>query len=148
MKIIGIILLVAGLGSCIKENPKPIQEKPKVVIPNVVDTTTQTIPSLVGQTWVITNIRIGGIGSPSKVSDTLKFTSKTTYEYNGYPNKYSLFYDGMGFSLSLMGTPWGYLDGVIYPINLKSGKIEGLPFVDISYNSDKTNTYYLWLNKI
>ena len=147
MKIVGIILLVVGLGSCIKENPKPIQEKPTVVIPKVVDTTTQTIPTLVGQTWVITNIRIGGIGSPSKVSDTLKFTSKTTYEYNEYSNKYSLFYDGMGFSLSLSGTPWGYLEGVIYPMNLKSGKIEGLPFVDISYNNP-TTTYYLWLNKI
>jgi hypothetical protein len=148
MKIVGIILLMMGLVSCIKENPKPIQEKPIIVIPKVVDTTTQTIPTLVGQTWVITNIRIGGIGTPNKISDTLKFTSKTTYEYNGYSSKYSLFYDGMGFSLSLMGTPWGYLDGVIYPINLNSGKIEGLPFFDITYNSNESPTYYLWLNKI
>jgi len=147
MKIVGVILLMVGLVSCIKENPKPIQDKPIIDIPKVVDTTTQTIPTLEGQTWVITNIRIGGIGSPNKVSDTLKFISKTTYEYNGYPSKYSLFYDGMGFSLSLMGTPWGYLDGVIYPMNLKSGKIEGLPFFDISYNNS-TTTYYLWLNKI
>lgn len=147
MKIVGVILLMVGLVSCIKENPKPIQDKPIIEIPKVVDTTTQTIPTLVGQTWVITNIRIGGIGSPNKVSDTLKFTSNTSYEYNGFQNKYSLFYDGMGFSLSLAGTPWGYLDGVIYPMNLKSGKIEGLPFVDISYNNS-TTTYYLWLNKI
>ena len=141
-------MLLVGVTSCIKENPKPIQEKPKVVIPNVIDTTTETVPTLVGQTWVITNIRIGGIGTPNKISDTLKFLTNTTYEYNGFSSKYSLFYDGMGFSLSLMGTPWGYLDGVIYPMNLKSGKIEGLPFVDITYNKDNTTTYYLWMEKI
>jgi hypothetical protein len=103
---------------------------------------------LVGQRWVITGIRIGGIGNPNKINDTLDFKTTTGYAYNGYTSKYSLFSNGMTINLTLYETPWGMLDGTIYPMNLNMGKIEGLPFTDISYGSSNNTKYYIWMNRI
>ena len=149
MKIIYIILILVGITSCVKENPEPKPVKPIIITPIYNDTTIgQSVKPLVGQRWVITGIRIGGIGNPNKINDTLDFKTTTGYVYNGYTSKYSLFSNGMTINLTLYETPWGMLDGTIYPMNLNQGKIEGLPFTDISYGSSNNTKYYIWMNKI
>jgi hypothetical protein len=148
MKLIYILLVVLGVSSCYKEDPQPKESKPIIVYPYVTDTVTDSIPTLKGSTWVLTGIRIGGIGNPQTVSDTLQFISNTSYKYNGYSSKYSLYYTGGGFNMSINGTSWGNLSGTIYEYNLKSGKIEGLKFIDITPGSSNQTNYFLWMNKI
>ena len=148
MKLIYILLVVLGVSSCYKEDPQPKESKPIITYPYVTDTVTDSIPTLKGTTWVLTGIRIGGIGNPVNVSDTLQFTSNTSYKYNGYVSKYSLYYTGGGFNMTINGTSWGNLSGTIYEYNLKSGKIEGLKFIDITPGSSNQTNYFIWMNKI
>ena len=148
MKLIYILLVVLGVSSCYKEDPQPKESKPIITYPYVTDTITDSIPTLKGTTWILTGIRIGGIGSPVNVSDTLQFISNTSYKYNGYVSKYSLYYTGGGFNMTINGTPWGNLSGTIYEYNLKSGKIEGLKFVDITPGSSNQTNYFLWMKKV
>ena len=148
MKLIYILLVVLGVSSCYKEDPQPKESKPIITYPYVTDTVTDSIPTLKGTTWVLTGIRIGGIGNPDNVSDTLQFISNTSYKYNGYVSKYSLYYTGGGFNMTINGTSWGNLSGTIYEYNLKSGKIEGLKFIDITPGSSNQTNYFLWMSKI
>ena len=148
MKLIYILLVVLGVSSCYKEDPQPKENKPIIVYPYVTDTVTDSIPTLKGSTWVLTGVRIGGIGNPQTVSDTLQFITNTSYKYNGYSSKYSLYYTGGGFNMTINGTSWGNLSGTIYEYNLKSGKIEGLKFIDITPGSSNQTNYFLWMSKI
>lgn len=148
MKLIYILLVVLGVSSCYKEDPQPKESKPIITYPYVTDTVTDSIPTLKGTTWVLTGVRIGGIGNPTTISDTLKFISNTSYKFNGYSSNYSLYYTGGGFNLSLKGTPWGYLSGTIYEYNLKNGDIQGLKFIDITPGSSNQTNYFLWMSKI
>lgn len=148
IRLVYILLVTLGVSSCYKEDPQPKEPKPVIVYPYVTDTTTNNVPTFVGQTWVLTGVRIGGIGNPQTVSDTLQFITNTSYKYNGYSSKYSLYYTGGGFSFSINGTPWGNLSGTIYEYNLKSGKIEGLKFIDITPGSSNQTNYFLWMSKI
>ena len=148
IRLVYILLVSLGVSSCYKEDPQPKEPKPVIVYPYVTDTTTNNVPTFVGQTWVLTGVRIGGIGNPQTVSDTLQFITNTSYKYNGYSSKYSLYYTGGGFSFTINGTPWGNLSGTIYEYNLKSGKIEGLKFIDITPGSSNQTNYFLWMNKI
>ena len=148
MKLIYILLVVLGVSSCYKEDPQPKENKPIIVYPYVTDTVTDSIPTLKGTTWVLTGVRIGGIGNPQTVSDTLQFITNTSYKYNGYSSKYSLYYTGGGFNMTINGTSWGNLSGTIYEYNLKSGKIEGLKFIDITPGSSNQTNYLLWISKI
>lgn len=148
MKLIYILLVVLGVSSCYKEDPQPKEPKPVIVYPYVTDTVTDSIPTLKGTTWVLTGVRIGGIGNPQTVSDTLQFITNTSYKYNGYSSKYSLYYTGGGFNMTINGTSWGNLSGTIYEYNLKSGKIEGLKFIDITPGSSNQTNYFLWMSKI
>ena len=142
------MLVVLGVSSCYKEDPQPKEPKPVIVYPYVTDTVTDSIPTLKGTTWVLTGVRIGGIGNPQTVSDTLQFITNTSYKYNGYSSKYSLYYTGGGFNMTINGTSWGNLSGTIYEYNLKSGKIEGLKFIDITPGSSNQTNYFLWMSKI
>ena len=137
-----------GVTSCIKENPQPSEPPQVITYPHNNDTVQDSIPTLVGQTWVITGVRIGGIGNPNTNNDTLKFITNTTYKFNGYTSNYSLYYTGGGFNLSMNGTPWGYLSGTIYKYNLVSGDIQGLGFIDITPGSSNQTNYYLWMKKV
>ena len=148
MKLIYILLVVLGVSSCYKEDPQLKEDKPIIVYPYVTDTVTDSIPTLKGTTWVLTGVRIGGIGNPQTVSDTLQFITNTSYKYNGYSSKYSLYYTGGGFNMTINGTSWGNLSGTIYEYNLKSGKIEGLKFIDITPGSSNQTNYFLWMSKI
>ncbi len=138
-----------GVVSCVKEDPKPTTDpKPIITYPHTSDTTIQTIPTLVGTTWVMTGIRIGGIGNPSTISDTLKFVTNKIYHYNQDTINYSLYYTGGGFNLTMNGTPWGNLSGTIFMNNLVNGEIMGLKFVDITTGSSNNVNYYVWMSKI
>ena len=103
---------------------------------------------MVGQTWVVTNYRVGQMGQILPKNDTLRFLTPTTYKYNNYTTTYSLYLTGSGYNLTLNYTPWGNLSGNINDYNITSGQIVGTRFVDISTGSSNTTEYYLWMNKI
>jgi hypothetical protein len=148
IRLVLILLVTLGVSSCYKENPQPKDPKPVITYPHTSDTTIQTIPTLVGTTWVMTGIRIGGIGNPSTIGDTLKFVTNKIYYYINDTTSYSLYYTGGGFNLTMNGTPWGNLSGTIYEYNLKNGDIQGLKFVDITVGSSNQTNYFIWMKKI
>ena len=104
--------------------------------------------NLVGQTWVVTNYRIGQMGQILPKNDTLRFLTPTTYKYNNYTTTYSLYLTGSGYNLTLNYTPWGNLSGNINDYNITNGQIFGGRFVDISTGSSNTTEYFLWMNKL
>ena len=104
--------------------------------------------NLVGQTWVVTNYRIGQMGQILPKNDTLRFLTPTTYKYNNYITTYSLYLTGSGYNLTLNYTPWGNLSGNINDYNITNGQIVGGRFVDISTGSSNTTEYFLWMNKL
>jgi hypothetical protein len=145
-----ILLLCLILSSCyVQELPNgPNEHSGDIIIvppPNGTGTTNQ---SLVGQTWVVTNYRIGQMGQILPKNDTIRFLTPTTYKYNNYQTTYSLYLTGSGYNLTLNYTPWGNLSGNINDYNITSGQIVGTRFVDISVGSSNTTEYYLWMNKI
>jgi hypothetical protein len=104
--------------------------------------------NLVGQTWKITNYRVGEMGQMIATSDMLQFTSNTSYKFNGLAATYSLYVTGSGYNLTLNETPWGNLSGSILTNNLTSGSIPGIPFTNIASGSSNTTKYYLWMIKL
>lgn len=104
--------------------------------------------NLVGQTWKITNYRVGELGQMISTSDMLQFTSNTSYKFNGLAATYSLYVTGSGYNLTLNETPWGNLSGSILTNNLTSGSIPGIPFTNIASGSSNTTKYYLWMIKL
>ena len=109
---------------------------------------TVTSNNLVGQTWKITNYRVGELGQMIATSDILQFTSNTSYKFNGTTSTYSLYVTGSGYNLTLNETPWGNLSGSILTNNLTSGSIPGIPFTNIASGSSNTTKYYLWMIKL
>lgn len=109
---------------------------------------TVTSNNLVGQTWKITNYRVGEMGQMIATSDMLQFTSNTSYKFNGSVSTYSLYVTGSGYNLTLNETPWGNLSGSILTNNLTSGSIPGIPFTNIASGSSNTTKYYLWMIKL
>ena len=148
MKNLIYILFLVGLISCNKEQPQPMNPNPPKPYVNTDNVLKDSVVSLKGQTWVLTSVRVGGIGSPSSKNDTLKFVLPTTYYYNGYVSGYSLYRTGQGFNLTLKNTPWGNLSGTVYEYNIGNGIIEGLKFIDITAGSSNDVSYYLWMKKI
>lgn len=146
MKLIYIILVILGITSCYKENPLPVRNKVTQITEN--DTVVELIPTLVGQKWIIKQIRIGEFGLMENVNDTLIFLTNKTYTYGGLKSNYSLYNTGNSFNLTINGTPWGYLSGTIYSNNLLTGTIKGSKFVDITPGSSNKTNYYIWMLKI
>lgn len=109
---------------------------------------TVTSNNLVGQTWKITNYRVGEMGQMIATSDILQFTSNTSYKFNGTTSTYSLYVTGSGYNLTLNETPWGNLSGSVLTNNLTSGSIPGIPFTNIASGSSNTTKYYLWMIKL
>jgi hypothetical protein len=104
--------------------------------------------NLVGQTWKITNYRVGELGQMIATSDILQFTTNTSYKFNGSTSTYSFYVTGSGYNLTLNETPWGNLSGSILTNNLTSGSIPGIPFTNIASGSSNTTKYYLWMIKL
>lgn len=150
MKKVLVLLLGLLVTSCyIEEVPNgPNENSGNIIIvppPNGNGTVSQ---NLVGQTWVVTNYRIGQMGQMLPKNDTLRFLTPTTYKYNNYTTTYSLYLTGSGYNLTLNYTPWGNLSGNINDYNITNGQIVGGRFVDISTGSSNTTEYFLWMNKL
>lgn len=150
MKKVLVLLLGLLMVSCyIEEVPNgPNENSGDIIIvppPNGNGTVSQ---NLVGQTWVVTNYRIGQMGQILPKNDTLRFLTPTTYKYNNYTTTYSLYLTGSGYNLTLNYTPWGNLSGNINDYNITNGQIVGGRFVDISTGSSNTTEYFLWMNKL
>ena len=150
MKKVLVLLLGLLMTSCyIEEVPNgPNENSGDIIIvppPNGNGTVSQ---NLVGQTWVVTNYRIGQMGQILPKNDTLRFLTPTTYKYNNYTTTYSLYLTGSGYNLTLNYTPWGNLSGNINDYNITNGQIVGGRFVDISTGSSNTTEYFLWMNKL
>ena len=110
--------------------------------------TTASTNNLVGQTWKITNYRVGELGQMIVTNDLLVFLTSTSYKFNGSASTYSLYVTGSGYNLTLNETPWGNLSGSILRNNLTSGIIPGIPFTNIATGSSNTTKYYLWIIKL
>ena len=150
MKKVLVLLLGLLMVSCyIEEVPNgPNENSGEIIIvppPNGNGTVSQ---NLVGQTWVVTNYRIGQMGQILPKNDTLRFLTPTTYKYNNYTTTYSLYLTGSGYNLTLNYTPWGNLSGNINDYNITNGQIVGGRFLDISTGSSNTTEYFLWMNKL
>lgn len=150
MKKVLVLLLGLLMTSCyIEEVPNgPNENSGNIIIvppPNGNGVVSQ---NLVGQTWVVTNYRIGQMGQILPKNDTLRFLTPTTYKYNNYTTTYSLYLTGSGYNLTLNYTPWGNLSGNINDYNITNGQIFGGRFVDISTGSSNTTEYFLWMNKL
>ncbi|MBP6754523.1 MAG: hypothetical protein KA210_00135 [Bacteroidia bacterium] len=104
--------------------------------------------NLIGQTWKITNYRVGELGQMIATSDMLQFTTNTSYKFNGSISTYSFYVTGSGHNLTLNETPWGNLSGSILTNNLTSGNIPGISFTNIASGSSNTTKYYLWMIKL
>ena len=150
MKKVLVLLLGLLMTSCyIEEVPNgPNENSGNIIIvppPNGNGITSQ---NLVGQTWVVTNYRVGQMGQMLPKNDTLRFLTPTTYKYNNYTTTYSLYLTGSGYNLTLNYTPWGNLSGNINDYNITNGQIVGGRFLDISTGSSNTTEYFLWMNKL
>lgn len=141
-----LLLMSFMVFSCEKEPIQP-NNPPNIVVPpnNGGGVTPQTIK---GTTWVITSYRVGQIGNPITISDTVKFIDNTKYTYNNIQYTYNFYITGSGYNLTMNYTPWGNLSGTINDNNLTSGLIQGTKFVDISLGSSNNTEYYLWMVKL
>jgi hypothetical protein len=147
-KSILFLILSVFLISCQKEEltPNNNNNQPIVVPPYTGPTTTpQTI---VGQTWVITQYRVGQYGAILPLNDTLTFDNNTNYHYNSFVSTYSFYSTGSVYNLTMNYTPFGNLSGNINDNNIILGSILGTRFVDISMGSSNTTEYYLWMEKL
>lgn len=147
-KIVFLIVVILGLFSCEKQVIGPGEYQPTVpTTPTPQDSTY----SLVGQTWVIKQYRIGEIGLPSDMTppDTIKFISKSKYTYNSMnPQNYGFYSVGTTYSLTLNYTIFGYLTGNVNKVNLEMGVIIGGKFTDISIGVVNPPNYYLWIERL
>ena len=140
-----ILMVVIGLVSCEKTEIQPNNQQ--IVVPPY-NGPTVTPQSMVGTKWVITGYRVGQLGTPITISDTLKFETITNYKYNNVPYTYSFYVTGSVYNLTMNYTPWGNLSGSVNDNNMTSGLIQGTKFVDISLGSSNNTEYYLWIKKI
>lgn len=130
------------LSSCSKQEITP--QQPLDPQPIITDTTSiDTTFSLKNTTWVITKVLNTDFNQELR-SDTLVFLTDNTYTFNGVQSTYHLYLNNFGFTLTLNGTVWGYLSGVIYDYNLTQGIIENCQFKNYFTNE---NIIKVWMYK-
>jgi len=137
-----IFLLALSITSCQKEVIGP-PNQPEPIITDTLEI--DSAYSLVGQTWVITQYRVGEFGEIFQLNDTISFLDLTTYTYNGFESPYSFYPTASAFNLTLNYTPFGNISGTIYQGNLNIGNINGLKFTDITVGSGNQTNYYFWM---
>jgi hypothetical protein len=141
-----VLFILSFLGCKKKEFPTnpPISSSSKNQdsIINSIKTT-----SFKGETWILTNYKIGDYGVNIYRNDTLIFLNYNNYLFNNQNSTYNL-YPSLGtYTLTMNGTFLGNLSGTIYEYNIKTGSIEGLKFKDISTNTPNNSIYYIWLKR-
>lgn len=138
-----LLIGVLFLFSCYKEDIKPQQPLPPQ--PIITDTTiVDTTVSLKNTTWVITKVLNTDLSDENR-SDTLVFLTHNTYNFNGVPSTYHLYPNNVGYTLTLNGTVWGHLSGVVYDYNLTQGIIENCQFKNYFTNQ---NVVKVWMKRI
>jgi len=145
--IIFLLLSVVLLTSCEKEVLTPQDNNQVIVVPPNNDTTSVLL-DIVGDTWVITQYRVGQFGEIFPLNDTLTFDTNTNYHYNSFSSTYSLYPTGSVYNLTINYTPFGNLSGNINDYNIINGIVNGNKFVDISTGSSNNTEYYFWMVKI
>jgi hypothetical protein len=147
-KLIYFIATLIIAASCQKEpiTPSDPPLPPQDIITD--STVMDTSVNLVGETWVITGYRIGGIGGITTTNDTLDFNTTNSYTFNGNNATYSFYTTASAYNLTMNYTPWGNLSGTVYEGNLINGMIIGLKFTDITMGSGNQTNYYLWMHKL
>lgn len=146
MKITFYLTLLLMLCACHHQTITPNPPEPPAPLPTD-STNMDSSYTLNNQTWVLTNYRIGEFGPMLDRSDTLHFTSNTTYLFNQLASTYS-FYPSMSiYNLTLNGSLLGNISGPLYEYNLLSGQVEGNKFNDITLGSSGVE-YYLWMHRI
>lgn len=145
--IIFLLLSVVLLTSCEKEVLTPQDNNQVIVVPPNNDTTSVLL-DIVGDTWVITQYRVGQFGEIFPLNDTLTFDTNTNYHYNSFSSTYSLYPTGSVYNLTINYTPFGNLSGNINDYNIINGVINGNRFVDISTGSSNNTEYYFWMEKL
>ena len=136
--ITGLVLL----SSCYKEDIKP--QQPLDPQPIITDTTiVDTTVSLKNTTWVITKVLNTSMNEEPRY-DTLVFITNNTYSFNGVQSTYHIYSNNFGYTLTLNGTVWGHLSGIIYDYNFSQGVIENCQFKNYFTNQ---NVVKLWIYK-
>ena len=95
-----ILLSVILLTSCEKEVLTPQDNNQNIVVPPNNDTTSVLL-DIVGDTWVITQYRVGQFGEIFPLNDTLTFDTNTNYHYNSFSSTYSLYPTGSVYNLTI-----------------------------------------------
>lgn len=144
--IVLVLMALIAFASCDKTTVTPKKGNTIIIPPNT--NPTDTPKTMVNTKWVINSYRVGTMGTPITISDTLNFTTIKNYTYNNVPYTYSFYVTGSVYNLTLNYTPWGNLSGSVNDNNLTTGLIQGTKFVDISMGSSGTTEYYLWMKKI
>ena len=147
MRLILFSVLCLCLFSCEKEVLTPQDNNQDIVVPPNNDTTSVLL-DIVGDTWVITQCRVGQFGEIFPLNDTLTFDTNTNYHYNSFNSTYNLYPTGSVYNLTLNYTPFGNLSGNINDYNIINGVINGNKFVDISTGSSNNTEYYFWMEKL
>jgi len=137
-----LLVGLSFLSSCYKEDIKP--QQPSDPQPIITDTTSiDTTFSLKNTIWVITKVLNTDFNQELR-SDTLVFLTLNTYSFNGVSSTYNLYSNNFGYTLTLNGTVWGHLSGVIYDYNLTQGIIENCQFKNYFTNE---NVVKVWMHK-
>lgn len=137
-----LLICFLFLFSCYKEDIKP--QQPLNPQPIITDTTfIDNTVSLKNTTWIIKKV-LNTDFSQELRSDTLIFLTHNTYTFNGVPSTYHLYFNNVGYTLTLNGTVWGYLSGTVYDFNLTQGIIENCQFKN--YFTDQ-NVVKIWMYK-
>jgi hypothetical protein len=147
MKMIVFTFVLIATYACQKDTYPANPPNPPV--PYNGDTTVlDTAINLIGQSWVITEYRIGELGNMIQISDTINFIDQQNYTYGQIQSSYNFYTVSSSYCLTLNDTPWGNISGSIYTYNLQQGIISGLKFQDITTGSSNGSFYYLWMQRI
>lgn len=142
MKGIFFLLSILMMVSCQKEDIKP--QEPLPPQPIITDTTlVDTTLTLKNSVWVITKVLNTNFDQELR-SDTLVFLTHNTYSFNGVQSTYHLYSNNFGYTLTLNGTVWGHLSGVVYDYNLTQGIVENCQFKNYFTNE---NVVKVWMYK-
>jgi hypothetical protein len=108
------------------------------------DNLTASDQGLSGTKWVVYQYKDATTSVPISRTDTLLFKNATQYFYNGNAFNYYL-NTSNNTHLSLGGTPFGDIDGILPPNFIANGEVTAVPFAQIRSNGP---TYFIWMRKI
>jgi hypothetical protein len=106
----------------------------------------QTVLSLGGTKWKLTQYRDLSMTNPQPRTDTLIFSDANHFTWNHFASVYTLASSGGSLNLSLFGSPFGDIGGMPAANFQAYGQIIDVPFTQL--NTSNGQTYYLWFQKL